>query len=157
MGYSGQCQCGAVSATIAGEPIAVRQCWCRQCQQVAGGAATNNAIFATDAVTMTGTLATHSYTAASGNVLTHSYCDACGTPVMAQVSARPQFRTIRLGFLEPGHGLAPQAAIWTSEGPPWAAIDPGLERFATQPPPPPAKPLNACLLLRPVGLNRTVK
>ena len=141
MSYFGQCQCGAIRATIAGEPAAVRQCWCRQCQQVVGGAATNNALFATAAVTMTGTPATHSYTAASGNELTHSYCAECGTPVMAQSNARPQFRTFRLGFLDPGHGLAPQAAIWASEAPPWAAIDPKLERFEAQPPPPPqAKP-----------------
>ena len=112
MSYRGQCQCGAVTASITAEPVAVRQCWCRQCQQVAGGAATNNAIFPTDAVTLTGAPATHSYAAASGNVLTHSYCADCGTPVMAQSNARPQFRTFRLGFLDPGHGLAPQAAIW---------------------------------------------
>ena len=141
MSYAGQCQCGAIGATIAAEPIAVRQCWCRQCQQVAGGAATNNAIFPTDAVTMTGTPATHSYIAASGNQLIQHFCTECGTPVCAESSARPQFRTFRLGFLDPGHGLAPQAAIWTSDAPPWAAIDPKLERFEAQPPPPqPAKP-----------------
>lgn len=141
MGYSGKCQCGAMAATIAAEPVAVRQCWCRQCQQVAGGGATNNAIFTTDAVTLTGTPATHSYTAASGNILTHSYCAECGTPVMAQTNARPQFRTFRLGFLDPGHGLAPQAAIWTSDAPPWARIDPELEQFESQPPPPASSPV----------------
>ena len=132
----GRCACGGVTARIEGAAIAVRQCWCRQCQQVAGGGPTHNAMFATVDVRLSGELATHAYVAASGNTLTHSFCARCGTPVMAQSSARPQFRTIRLGFLEPGHGLAPQMAIWTGDAPPWACIDPALEQHRGQPPAP---------------------
>jgi hypothetical protein len=94
-------------------------------------------MFATTDVTINGELATHDYIAASGNTLTHSYCSQCGTPVMAQSSARPQFRTMRLGFLGEGHGLKPQMAIWTEEAPAWAAIDPALEQYPGQPPAPP--------------------
>ncbi|WP_439814279.1 GFA family protein [Zavarzinia sp. CC-PAN008] len=133
----GRCACGVVTATFTGEPIATRQCWCRQCQQVAAGSATQNAIFRLADIAMTGDLATNAYVAASGNTLTHSFCGRCGTPVMAQSSARPQFRTIRLGFLEAGHGLVPSMAIWTDDAPDWAIIDPALERFARQPPLPP--------------------
>ncbi len=138
--YYGQCACGAVTAEISGKPVAVRQCWCRECQQVAAGGPTNNAMFRTEDVRLSGELATHSYVAASGNTLTQSFCPACGTPVMAQSSARPQFRTIRLGFLEPGHGLSPSMAIWTAEAPLWARIDPVLERHEGQPPAPGAQP-----------------
>lgn len=137
--YRGKCACGTVTATVTGEPLTVRQCWCRQCQQVAGGGATNNAIFLADDVALSGTLATHDYVAASGNRLTHSYCAACGTPVMAQSSAWPSRRTLRLGFLEEPHGLAPSTAIWTDDAPRWAAIDPILRQVARQPDPPPAR------------------
>lgn len=136
MTYAGRCACGAVTATITGEPVGVRQCWCRQCQQIAAGSATTNAMFATDDVKLEGALATRSYIAASGNTLTQSYCPECGTPIMGQSSARPQFRTIRVGFLEPGHGLAPQMTIWTADAPPWAVFDPALEQFPGQPPAP---------------------
>jgi hypothetical protein len=138
MTYSGRCACGAVVAQIGGEPVATRQCWCRQCQQAAAGGPTHNAMFKTDDVALTGALATHDYIAASGNTLTHSFCPACGTQVMAQSDARPQFRTLRLGFLDESHGLKPQMAIWTEEAPSWAAIDPALEQYTQQPPPPPA-------------------
>lgn len=137
--YKARCQCGAVSATISGEPLATRQCWCRQCQQLAAGGPTHNAMFQTADVAMTGALATHDYVAASGNTLTQSFCAKCGTPVMGQSSARPQFRTMRMGFLEAGHGLAPQMAIWTAEAPPYAVIDPKLEQHAGQPPAPVVK------------------
>jgi hypothetical protein len=137
--YHGQCQCGAVQATISGEPLATRQCWCRQCQQLAAGGPTHNAMFHTADVVLSGALATHDYVAASGNTLTQSFCARCGTPVMGQSSARPQFRTVRMGFLDAGHGLSPQMAIWTAEAPPYAVIDPALEQHAGQPPAPVVK------------------
>lgn len=136
MAYTGRCACGAVTATIRGEALTVRQCWCRQCQQIAAGSPTTNAMFATADLQIQGELASTDYVAASGNTLTHSFCARCGTPVMGASSARPQFRTIRLGFLDPGHGLAPQVAIWTEDAPAWAVIDPALETFPRQPPPP---------------------
>jgi hypothetical protein len=136
MTYHGQCQCGAVSAEIGGEPVAVRQCWCRKCQQLTGGGPTHNAMFRTDDVALSGELSTHAYVAASGNTMVQSYCGLCGTPVMAQSSARPQFRTIRLGFLEAGNGLRPQIAIWIEDAPGWAQIDPQIEQCRQQPPPP---------------------
>ncbi len=139
MVYTGRCACGAVRATIRGAAVAVRQCWCRQCQQIAAGSPTTNAMFATDDLSLEGALASTSYVAASGNTLTLSFCARCGTPVMGQSSARPQFRTIRLGFLDPGHDLRPEVAIWTEEAPAWAVIDPALERFPRQPPPPQPK------------------
>lgn len=136
MTYTGRCACGAVTATIGSEPVAVRQCWCRQCQKLAGGGATVNAIFRTDDLVLSGRTATHDYIAASGNTLTQHFCPACGTPVMGQSSARPQFRSLRLGFLDAPHQLSPGVAIWTEEMPPWATLDPALEQFSQQAPPP---------------------
>ena len=136
--YHGRCACGAVRVEVDAEPLAARQCWCRQCQQLAAGGPTNNAMFPADAVRITGEIANHAYRAASGNVLTQAFCPKCGTPVLARSSARPQFRTIRLGLLDAGHGIAPNMAIWTSEAPAWAVIDPALDRHEKQPPPPPS-------------------
>jgi hypothetical protein len=138
MSYTGRCACGAVTLAIAGKPVTARQCWCRQCQQIAAGGPTHNAMFRTDDVTIAGPLSGHSYVAASGNTITQSFCTACGTPVMGQSSARPQFRVIRLGMLDAPHDIKPVMAIWTDDAPAWAVIDPALERHPRQPPPPPA-------------------
>jgi hypothetical protein len=139
MNRSGQCNCGAVRARIAGEPVAVRQCWCRQCQKLAGGGASHNAMFNTADVELSGPLASWSYMAESGNTLTMHRCAECGTPVYGQSSARPQLMTIRVGFLDEPHGLAPTMAIWTDEKPEWAVLDPRLETFSRQPPAPSSK------------------
>jgi len=137
MTYRGRCACGQVTAEISGEPVTTRQCWCRQCQQLSAGGPSHNAMFRLEDIVLNGALSTHQYVAASGNLLTQSFCGACGTPIMAQSSARPQFRTIRFGFLEPGHGLSPRMAIWTDDAPAWVVFDPALERYPGQPPAPP--------------------
>lgn len=137
MAYTGRCSCGAVEVRIDGEPLAVRQCWCRRCQKIAAGGPTHNAIFRTDVIVTDGVTASDSYVADSGNTLTRSYCAACGTPMFSASSARPQMRVVRLGVLDEPHGLKPTAVIWTSEAPDWAILDPAMEQFPAQPPAPP--------------------
>jgi hypothetical protein len=138
--YTGRCACGSVTATITGEPLAVRQCWCRQCQQTAAGGATNNAAFLLAEWDLSGELDTHRTLAASGNTLIQSFCPKCGTPVMVQSSARMHMASVRLGFLDGGHGLRPDTAIWVSDAPDWAVIDPALKKFDRQPPSPVPSP-----------------
>ena len=63
MSYQGRCSCGKVVLAISGEPVATRQCWCRQCQRIAVGGPTHNAMFRTEHVAIEGTLASHAYLA----------------------------------------------------------------------------------------------
>jgi hypothetical protein len=123
--------------TIDAAPVATRQCWCRQCQTIAAGGPTNNAMFPADAVTITGALHHAAWTAASGNTLTFYFCPACGTQVYGQSSARLHMKTVRIGVINGPHDLAPQAVIWTDDAPAWAVLDPALPHFAGQPPAPP--------------------
>ncbi len=88
---------------------------------------------------LSGELAEHRTPAASGNTLIQYFCPKCGTPVMGQSSARMHMASVRLGFLDEGHGLKPDTAIWVDDAPGWALIDPALEQFPRQPPPPAAK------------------
>ncbi|MBL8649595.1 MAG: GFA family protein [Sphingopyxis sp.] len=136
-GFSGSCACGAVTYRIAGEPFAVRQCWCRHCQKLAGGGPTHNAFFMADAITVTGTVASNARGADSGNELTWYFCPGCGTQLFGASSARPQMRAVRLGSLDQAHDLRPSAAIWLQEAPAWVSIDPALEQHPAQPPTPP--------------------
>ena len=138
MSYTGRCACGEVRLRIEGQPVAVRQCWCRQCQYLTGGSAAHNAMFHTADVHIEGSLGTRTYVADSGNTITQSFCAACATPIHAQSSARPQFRTVRTGTLDQPHDLAPRMVIWTGQAPPWAILDPSLEQHAGQPPAPSA-------------------
>jgi len=133
--YTARCVCGAVTATIRGEPLAVKLCYCRQCQQIAAGGPTANAVFRADDIDLVGELAAHAYTAASGERPSQHFCPCCGTHVFGQSPAAAQFRAVRLGFLDPGHGLKPDGAIWVEEAPEWAVFDPQMPGLARQTPP----------------------
>lgn len=138
--YTGRCSCGKVTLAISGEPIQTGQCWCRQCQQTAGGGPTQNATFRNEDLAIEGGLGSSHYTAASGNVLTSYFCASCGTPIYCQSSAFLWRKTVRLGAIDEPHGLRPHRAIWTDEAPEWAVIDPAMESWPRQPPPPPPPP-----------------
>ncbi|MCT2400779.1 GFA family protein [Novosphingobium mangrovi (ex Huang et al. 2023)] len=136
--YKGSCNCGAVTATFEGEPAWARQCWCRQCQKAAAGGATNNALFSIEGMVLNGEVSWSGYTADSGNTVEQGFCPQCGTPIFGRNSARKGSWVVRLGFLDGDHGIRPTTAIWLDEAPEWAVIDPELEQFRRQTPPPPA-------------------
>lgn len=137
MSFTGKCACGGVTATITADaPTAVVQCWCRQCQQVCGGGPAHNAFFANVDMVLSGSLASHAYPTATGQTISQFFCPRCGTPVLSRHSGVPDSAAVRLGFLDPGHGLAPGVAMWLAEAPDWAAVPEGLPRFETQPGPP---------------------
>jgi hypothetical protein len=135
--YTGRCACSQVTLSISADPVATRQCWCRQCQRIAAGGPSHNAIFSADNVTIDGALASFDWAAASGNILTCYFCAACGTHIYAQSSARPHLKTVRFGVIDEPNGLKPDAIIWTEDAPDWAMLDPALIQWPQQPPAPP--------------------
>jgi len=73
-------------------------------------------MFLTDDVTITGQLAAHAYTAASGKIPQPSRSAPPAVPRSWRKSPlAPQFRTMRVGFLQPPHDLTPQMVIWTND------------------------------------------
>lgn len=136
--YTGGCACGAVRLEISAKPLIARQCWCGQCQKLAGGGPMHNAFFPTGALVVTGEITTAIYVANSGNRMTFSFCPRCGTQLFAGAEARPHLRAVRFGAIDTPNDLRPAMAIWTQSAPEWAVIDPALDQYATQPPPPPS-------------------
>lgn len=134
---TGRCLCGAVSFKLDNDPLLTRICWCRDCQHLAANG-TVNMLVPADGLSITGALAEHTKTAASGNEVTRMFCPSCGTHLFAMSSARPQFRVIRAGNLDDPSSVKPASNIWTSSAPAWACLDSSLERVEQQPLP--AKP-----------------
>ncbi len=134
--YTGGCLCGAVRYRITAAPVAARICWCRACQYLGAGSGTVNAIFPSDALQVEGVLSEYSSAADSGNLMRRRYCPTCGTPVFANSAARPQFTGVRVGTLDDPGRIKPEATIWTSAAPSWAAFDTALPCIPRQPPPP---------------------
>ncbi len=133
MPRTGGCRCGAVRYTLSEEPVAVRLCWCRDCQYWSTGNAAVNILVARAAVAVQGELRGWDSVADSGNHMRRSFCPACGTQVFSEARENTERMVIRVGTLDDASGLAPQAVIWTDSAPAWASIDPALPAFPRQP------------------------
>lgn len=133
--HTGRCLCGQVRFTLKAEPIAMRMCWCRDCQYFAAGSATVNVVFPSGALEVRGELRDFQSVADSGNRMHRHFCPSCGTPVFSAAESRPHLLIVRNGALDDTELLKPSAVIWTNSAPCWASIDESLERHAGQPPP----------------------
>src|SRR4051794_18402993 len=111
---TGSCFCRAVRFQFDDKPIAVRACWCRDCQYLAAGNASVNAIFRTEGFTCTGNLGVYVSNADSGSVMQRSFCPTCGTQLFSQSDRRPQLIVVRVGTLDDREIGRPQATIWTA-------------------------------------------
>jgi hypothetical protein len=131
----GHCLCGAVRYRLSAEPLAIRICWCRDCQHISANG-TVNMLVATSALEISGQLNEFTRTADSGNEIRHRFCPSCGCQVSANSSARPQFTVLRAGTLDDPSSVRPTVNIWSGSAPGWACLDPALERVDRQPAPP---------------------
>lgn len=132
---SGRCLCGAVTYTLVAEPVAVRVCWCRDCQRLSANG-TVNLLVPAASLSHTGSLSEYTSVADSGNEITRQFCGGCGKHLFAGSSARPQMRIVRAGTLQEPSSVRPTVNIWASSAPAWACMDPTLERVDHQPVPP---------------------
>lgn len=133
--YTGRCLCGAVSFAFSAEPMAVRICWCRDCQHLAGNGTVNLTVPA-ESLTVSGAVAEHVKTADSGNQLTRQFCPTCGTHLFGLSSGRPHLRVVRVGNLDDPSSVTPTINIWTDSAPAWACLDASLDNVPGQPQPP---------------------
>lgn len=132
---TGGCLCRKVRLRITAAPIAMRLCWCRDCQYFAAGSATVNVVFPSDAVTVEGELTDYVSVADSGSRMHRRFCPSCGTPVFSASESRPHLLIVRNGALDDTELLTPSATIWTASAPEWAWIDDAHPKFEGQPPP----------------------
>ena len=135
MEITGGCLCRKVRFRITAAPMAMRLCWCRDCQYFAAGNATVNVVFPSNALHVEGELKDYRSVADSGNVMHRHFCPNCGTPVFSAAESRPHLVIVRNGALDDSGLTRPGATIWTDSAPEWAWIDESLPQFTGQPPP----------------------
>ena len=135
MEITGGCFCRSVRFRITAKPLAMRLCWCRDCQYLAAGNATVNMVFPSNAITIEGELKDYRSVADSGRIMHRRFCPNCGTALFSECEARPHLIIVRNGALDDTALLKPDATIWTTSAPEWAWIDESLPQHAGQPPP----------------------
>lgn len=135
MAITGGCLCRAVRYTVTADPIAIRLCWCRDCQYFGAGSATVNLVFPASALAIEGPLRDFASHADSGARMHRQFCERCGTPVTSAAEVRPHLVILRGGTLDDPEIARPSRMIWTDSAPSWACLDAALPRTPRQPPP----------------------
>ena len=135
--FTGGCACGAIRYEIFGEPLAMNDCQCRDCQHKSG---TGHGSYLTfpdrNEVKLTGKATHWNIVADNGNVKTRAFCPTCGSPVYLTFAATPQFFTVHAGSLDDPSRYKPQLVTYHSRGHAWDKLDPTLPKFAKMPPAP---------------------
>jgi hypothetical protein len=114
---TGGCLCGALRFTASGTPYRVGICHCLDCRKNHGALFHASAIFAEDAVTITGTW--HSYQ-------DRSFCPTCGSQVFAHIGDEIG---INLGSFDAPDQFTPTYELWTIRRERWLPEFPGLRRY----------------------------
>lgn len=114
---TGGCLCGAVRVVAEGPPLRVGVCHCLDCRKHHGAVFHASAIFAADAVTVTG---------AVGEYRGRCFCPVCGSSVY---SLSPGEVEVHLGALDEVGVFAPTYELWTLRREGWLPEFAGMEGF----------------------------
>ena len=130
MTVTGGCRCGAVRYVAEGAPAHHALCHCEPCRRSAGAPMVGWALFARDAVTITGTPTRYN---SSGDV-ERSFCGTCGTGLFYEsASIFPGKIDIQSGSFDDPEAIAPQACIQMADAPGWIGAVPALPKFDRYP------------------------
>ena len=133
--YTGGCACGAIRYEISGEPMAMIDCQCRDCQRMSGTGHGSYLTFPSrEAVKLEGEAKHTDAVADSGNVKTRAFCPGCGSPVYLTSAAWPAVFTIHAASLDDPGRYKPGLVTYVIRGHAWDAVDPRLPKFEKMPP-----------------------
>ena len=132
--WTGGCACGAIRYAIAGEPMLMNDCQCRDCQRKSGTGHGSYLSFARTGVQLEGDASRWDIVADSGNVKTRAFCPTCGSPVYMTFAAMPEVFTVHAASLDDPARYVPQAVMYGLRGHTWDRVDPALPKFDTMPP-----------------------
>jgi len=134
--YTGGCACGAIRYEVAGEPVVMNDCQCRQCQYDSGTGHASYLTFAAAQVALSGAPSSWDFTGDGGTVKRRAFCPLCGTPVYLTFPAMPDIFVIRAGSLDDPGRYRAEMVFWTAMAQSWDHLDPAALKFERMPPDP---------------------
>src|SRR3979411_1156232 len=99
--FLGRCACGAIRYECTAEPVLMLHCHCRDCQRSSGGPFSSFVIVPTEAFKVPqGSLGFHDSPSEAGGKTHRGFCPDCGSPIVVNADAAPQFAAIRTASLD---------------------------------------------------------
>lgn len=121
--YTGGCICGAIRYSVSGEPIAMLDCQCRQCQRESGTGHASHLTFAGAEVKLSGSASFWETVGDGGTLKRRAFCPACGAPVYMTFPAIADVFVVRAASLDDPARFKPQMVVWTAAAQPWDHVD----------------------------------
>ena len=132
--FSGGCACGAIRYTSTAEPVLMLHCHCRDCQRASGGPFSSFIIVPKEAFKITkGAPRFHDSPSEAGGKTHRGFCAECGSPIVVDADAAPQFSAIRTTSLDDPSWFNLQMDVWTCDAHPWDQMNPALPKFEKYP------------------------
>ncbi|MFP5076229.1 GFA family protein [Rhizobium sp. YIM 134829] len=131
--YTGGCACGALRYEISGEPAAMLNCQCRQCQRESGTGHQSHLTFVAADVSLQGEPAFFESVGEGGTVKRRGFCRTCGNPVYLQFPAMPEVLIVTPSSLDDPSLFKPHFVTWTQSGQAWDHLDPAIVRHQKMP------------------------
>ena len=116
----GGCLCGALRVQAIGDPLRVGLCHCVACRKHHGAPFYAAAVFAKDAVQITGD--SHSYD-------DRHFCPACGSSVFARSGDEVE---LHLGALDHPNQFAPSYELWADRRENWLPRFDGVQSYSRE-------------------------
>ena len=131
---TGGCQCGAVRYAIAGAPLELYVCHCRECQkQSASAFGISVSVRRADFHLAEGTVSYWSRPTDSGRILTCAFCPACGSRLWHQGEDPAAPISVKGGSLDLPPDLSAAVHIWTARKLASVVIPEGVRQFPGEP------------------------
>jgi hypothetical protein len=134
MQVEGGCYCGAVRYRVEGDAIFRGQCYCRECQYIAGGSP--NLVLGMPEAGFSWTKGAPKAFRRSDleSPVTREFCADCGTHLLSKAPGVPGAVLLKVGTLDdPAVFEGPQMAIYTVDKQPFHQVPEGVPTFERTP------------------------
>jgi hypothetical protein len=129
MERTAQCHCGALRATVTGEPFRSYVCHCKACQRRTGAIMHSGAYYPKEKVRVEGQSKVYSRSTESGNTINFHFCLHCGTSVFWEGNKYPDRCGIAVGCFADPTFPPPVRSMWEESMHPWLQMPSGIERI----------------------------
>ena len=127
-----RCGCGALTATVRGEPVTVYGCSCLACQRKSGSAFTYAALFEESAAAVAGAQTAWRHAGDSGRWIENLFCPTCGVTVAFHCEAAPGVVGIPVGCFGDPEFAPPARLYWSSRRHRWMPLPADIATHDTQ-------------------------
>ncbi len=132
---SGGCRCGRLRYRVVGKPRAVNCCHCHDCQRLTGSAFAVNAAYPASQVELSGSGWSERDISTDASGRRSWRCSACAVLLFGEHPAfGDALRFVRVGTLDAGERLVPDAHYFVRSKHPWVVIPDGVPAWDSLPP-----------------------